>query len=57
MVDSVEYYQKKHKKALIPNEKGLSKAGGWSNVITKWLDLSFEGEKKQCTFEVLNIKN
>ena len=23
----------------------------------KWIELSYEGQKKECTFEVLNIKN
>jgi hypothetical protein len=57
MVDSVEWYQKNHKKALVPYEKGVSLAASWSNAIMKWLDLFFEDEKKKCTFEVLNIKN
>jgi len=46
MVDSVEYYQKKHKKALISNEKGPSYTASWKNAIIKWVDLCFEGEKK-----------
>jgi hypothetical protein len=57
MVDSVEYYQKQHKKALIPNNKEPSQAATWNNTIMKWVSLAFEGEKKQCTFEVLKIKN
>ena len=57
MVDSVEYYQKQNKKALTPNNKGPSQAATWSNIIMKWVSHAFEGEKKQCMFEVLNIKN
>jgi hypothetical protein len=57
MVDSVKYNQKQHRKALIPNDKGSSYVASWSNIIMKWMDLSFEGEKKQCTFEVIDIKN
>ena len=54
MVDSARVFQKQHRKDL---SNGTSQGTTWCNMVRDWIGNRFDGPNKQCSFEVLDIKN
>ena len=54
MVDSARVFQKQHKKDL---SNGTRQGTTWCNMVRDWIGLRFDGPNKECSLEVLDIKN
>ncbi len=54
MVDSARVFQKQHR---MDQTNGIRQGTTWCNMVRDWIGLRFDGPNKECSFEVLDIKN